>query len=65
MQDKNASNDAWATGVGVVLFWPALLFMEGDGQNAAELGRLRGEAEALEKASIQKGCGLEFQRRES
>lgn len=62
VQDKNASNDAWATGVGVVLFLPALLFMEGDGQTAAELARLRGEFETLEKVAIQKECGLEFRK---
>ena len=62
VQDKNATNDAVATGVGIILFWPVLFFMEGDGQNAAELGRLRGEFETLEKVAIQKECGLEFRR---
>jgi hypothetical protein len=49
--------------VGIILFWPALFFMEGDGQNAAELARLRGEFETLEKVAIQKECGLEFRER--
>jgi hypothetical protein len=36
--------------------------VKGDGQNAAELARLKGEFEAIEQASIQKNCGLRFQR---
>jgi hypothetical protein len=59
-QDAKASNDAVATGVALVLFWPAVFLVKGDGQNAAELARLRGEFEALERASIDKNCGLKF-----
>jgi hypothetical protein len=50
------------TGAAIVLFWPAAFFVKGDGQTAAELGRLKGEFEAIEQASIQKNCGLRFQR---
>ena len=63
IQDEKASGDAVATGVGVVLFWPALFFIKGDGQTAAELGRLKGEFDALEKVSIEKNCGLKFQQK--
>lgn len=59
-QDSKATNDAVATGVGIVLFWPALFFIKGDSQTAAELGRLRGEFDALDQAAIQKNCGLQF-----
>ncbi len=62
VQDSKASSDAVMTGVGLVLFWPSLFFIKGDGQTAAELGRLKGEFEALEKASIEKNCGLQFKR---
>ncbi|MFZ1101829.1 MAG: hypothetical protein WAN86_02975 [Hyphomicrobiaceae bacterium] len=62
VQDEKASNDAVATGVALVLFWPAAFFIKGDGATAAELGRLKGEFEALERASNRKGCGLRFQR---
>lgn len=61
-QDEKSTNDAVATGVRIVLFWPALFMVKGDGQTAAELGRLRGEFEALEKVSIEKNCGLQFRR---
>ena len=61
-QDSKATNDAVATGVGVVLFWPALFFIKGDSTTAAELSRLKGEMEAIEQVSIQKRCGVTFQR---
>lgn len=59
-QDKKASNDAVATGVGVVLFWPALFFIKGDGSQAAEVGRLKGEMQAIETANTAKNCGIRF-----
>ena len=62
VQNKKASDDAVATGVALVVFWPAAFFIKGDKQTAAELGRLKGELEALEKSSIQKNCGITFQR---
>ena len=55
---KTASDDAAQMGVGLILFWPALFFLEGgDGPQAQEYARLKGEAEALERVSIQKRCG--------
>jgi hypothetical protein len=60
VQDDKSTNDAVATGVGLILFWPSLFFIKGDGQTAAELGRLKGEFDALEQASIQKNCGIRF-----
>ena len=65
VQDKRAKNDAVATGVALVLFWPAAFFIRGDKQTAAELGRLKGELEALEKVSNEKNCGIEFRREQS
>lgn len=61
-QDSKATNDAVATGVGVVLFWPALFLIKGEGASAAEVARLKGEMEAIESASIQKRCGIQFKR---
>jgi len=59
--DKKAGNDNAQMGVGLVLFWPALFFLEGgDGPEAAEYKRLKGEYDALEKASVQKKCHLKF-----
>jgi len=54
-QDRKANNDALATGVGIVLFWPALFFLMTD-DHATELGRLKGEYEALELVAKEKQC---------
>jgi hypothetical protein len=61
-QDSRRSTDAVATTVAVVVFWPALFAVKGDGVTTAELARTKGEMEAIEKASIQKKCGITFQR---
>ena len=61
-QDAKASNDAVATGVAVVLFWPAAFLIKGDSVGAAEVARLKGEMEAIEQASIRKNCGIQFRR---
>lgn len=58
---KQSDGDKWQMGVGLVLFWPALLALEGgDGPEATEYARLRGEYEALRVNSVQKKCGLAF-----
>ncbi|WP_152465467.1 hypothetical protein [Sulfitobacter sp. THAF37] len=62
VQNKKANDDAVATGVALVIFWPAAFFIKGDKQTASELARLKGELEALEKVSIQKNCGIKFER---
>jgi hypothetical protein len=60
-QTSQASKDAVMTTVGVVLFWPALFFIGGDKNNAADVSRLKGEMQAIEQANISKGCGIQFQ----
>ena len=58
---KKADADSWQMGIGLVLFWPALFFLEGgDGPEATEYRQLKGEYEAIRKTSIQRKCGLEF-----
>lgn len=55
--DKIASDDAGQMGIGLVLFWPALFFLEGgDGPEAAEYARLKGQRYALEDVAVQKKC---------
>lgn len=61
-QNKQATGDAVATTVGIVIFWPALFFIGGDDATTYELARLKGEMDAIEKISIQKNCGIVFQR---
>lgn len=64
--DKKASNDGAQMAAGLILFWPTLFFLEGgDGAEAVEYKRLRGEYDALQKVSIKKNCGLEFNIKEA
>jgi len=54
---KEADTDKWQMGVGLLVFWPALVFVEGgDGAEAAEYSRLKGEFEALQSAAVNKSC---------
>jgi len=54
--DQAASNDKTITGVGIILFWPALFALGGTKSQEAEYGRLRGEYDAIQQAAIQKKC---------
>lgn len=54
--NSNATNDAVATGVALVVFWPAAFLIEGDGAQTQELSRLKGEHEAIDQAAISKNC---------
>lgn len=60
VQDKKRSDDQVATAAAIVLFWPAAFLVGGDDQTTAELARLKGEFETIEKVSIQKSCNLQF-----
>ena len=58
---REANADKWQMGIGLVLFWPALFMLEGgDGPEATEYARLRGEYNALSEVSIMKRCQLKF-----
>lgn len=59
-QEKNRGQDAAMTGVGLILFWPALFFMKGDGADAAEVARLKGEMQAIDQVNRVKKCGITF-----
>jgi hypothetical protein len=61
-QDQKRTNDQIATGVAIVVFWPAAFLVGGDGQTAAELAQLKGQMVAIEQASIAKNCGIKFER---
>lgn len=57
---KKATGDKWQMGLGLLLFWPALFALEGgDGPEAQEYARLRGQYEALRQVAIQKKINLE------
>ena len=56
-----ANVDVVQMGVGLVWLWPTLLFIEaGDGPKAAEYARIKGQAEAIERAAVTKECDLTF-----
>lgn len=58
---KEANADKWQMGVGLVLFWPVLFALEGgDGPEASEYARLRGEYEALRQNSVERKCEIRF-----
>jgi len=47
--------------LGMILFWPALFFLEGgDGPAASQYSQMKGEFEALRKASTMKKCMNDF-----
>jgi hypothetical protein len=45
------------------VFWPAAFLVGGDDAQTAELARLKGEFEAIQRVSVQKGCSIRFQSR--
>lgn len=57
-QDDKAKGDAVATGIGAVLFWPALFFIKGDTANAEHLAGLKGEYEAIKRAAEKRNCSF-------
>jgi hypothetical protein len=66
LQKQQRSHDQVNTAVGVIIFWPSLFFIKGDGPQAVEVARLKGQMDAIEQASIlknQKGCKIKFTNR--
>ncbi len=56
---KKADDDAAQMAIGLILFWPALFFLEGgDGAESVEYSQLKGQYSALEVAAIEKDCAM-------
>jgi hypothetical protein len=55
--DARVGNNMIALGLGVSVFWPALMAMRPDGLDAVELAELKGRHEALVQAMAQRACG--------
>lgn len=55
-QRSEATKDAWAMGIGLVVFWPALFFLAGGSDKKDELARLKGEYDALQVVANEKEC---------
>ena len=56
-QDKLYKSDL-ALGLIGILFWPIWFAIQGDGEAAAELGRVKGSFTALQQGSVEKKCGV-------
>jgi hypothetical protein len=54
--DEAAASDKVAMGIGMVLFWPALLALNGSKAQEGEFARLKGEYEALQQTAVVKKC---------
>jgi len=54
--DERAGNNILALGLGVTVFWPAILAMRPAGLEAADLATLKGRDEALRVAAGAQGC---------
>jgi hypothetical protein len=50
----------WRRQSPVILFWPAVFMIKGNGANAQEVAQLKGDMDVVEQANIQKKCGLQF-----
>jgi hypothetical protein len=61
-QQQKVGSDAVSTTVAVVLFWPALFFIQGDkGGTATEIANLKGQMKAIQDVNTTKSCGIQFQ----
>lgn len=60
-QEKKANGDKVAMGVGLIIFWPALFFMKGDGADANQVAQLKGQMNAIQAVNDAKHCGIQFQ----
>jgi hypothetical protein len=56
--DERAGTNILALGVGLAVFWPALLAMRPDGLEAQDLARLRGRFDALKAAATGQNCAV-------
>jgi len=53
---KTYSDDKALEAVTWILFWPAAFAMDGNDAEAAQLARLKGEADGIRSAMLSKGC---------
>jgi hypothetical protein len=56
--DKEYRNDKSMEAVTWILFWPAVLAMDGNDAEASRLAQAKGEAEAIRAAMISKNCQM-------
>lgn len=61
--DDNATNDGVATAVAIVIFLPAAFFIKGNGPEAVEYAKLKGEMDTLEKVAKKKNCKIKIKKK--
>ncbi len=61
-QNEAAKKDAVTKGVAWAVLGPAALLIKTNEVHSAELARLKGELNALERVSVRKTCGIVFQK---
>lgn len=55
-----SDTDRWQGILGLLVFWPSLLFLEGkNSQEADEYARMKGEYEALRQNAVEKKCSIQ------
>ncbi len=57
-QQKSSTNDAVATGIALVLFWPAAFALALTEDQSAQLAQAKGNFEAIEAQMRNKGCQM-------
>lgn len=57
-QDKSAQTDAVATGVALLLFWPAAFALAATDDNATALSAAKGNYDAITERMKQQGCKI-------
>lgn len=60
-QNSKATKDAVATGVAIIVFWPAAFMVGGNDQTTAELAQMKGSLQTIQQVGIQKDCGLQIE----
>jgi hypothetical protein len=58
---KRSTGDAAKMGLGAVLFLPTLFFLKGNGAQAAEFARIKGDYTALRLNAEDRGCDIAFE----
>jgi len=61
-QQETADRDAALTGVGIIVAWPALLFLSRDSAGEATIANLRGRMNAIEQVAAEKNCTFVIQK---
>lgn len=56
LQQENADADALLMGVGMVIFWPALIGLAATTDRSDQIAGMMGERDAMDIAAREKGC---------